>query len=117
MRWNSVTSIFLSGNDAHAASHREMRRQDPHASKADVDESPHGRQRQVRRSEGRASPPAQSTLSPQGIGITVTDGVVTLTGTVRTIADIERIATAAIAVSGVVHVRSDGVTCVDRRDA
>jgi CBS domain-containing protein len=54
---------------------------------------------------------------PPDIGITVTDGVVTLTGMVRTIADIGRVTTAAIAVSGVVHVRSDGLTCVDRRDA
>src|ERR1035441_8853736 len=53
-------------------------------------------------------------VEPPGIGITVTDGVVTLTGTVRTIADIARVTTAAIAVSGVIHVRSDGVTCVDQ---
>lgn len=56
-------------------------------------------------------------VEPPGFGITVTDGVVTVTGTVRTIADIGRVTTAAIAVSGVVHVRSDGVTCIDRRDA
>jgi CBS domain-containing protein len=54
-------------------------------------------------------------VEPPGIGITVTDGVVTLTGTVRTIGDIGRVTTAAIAVSGVVHVRSDDVTSVDRR--
>ena len=54
-------------------------------------------------------------VEPPGIGITVTDGVVTLTGTVRTTADIRRVTSAAIAVSGVVHVRSDDVTSVDRR--
>jgi CBS domain-containing protein len=56
-------------------------------------------------------------VEPPGFEITVTDGVVTVTGAVRTIADIARVTTAAIAVSGVVHVRSDGVTCIDRRDA
>jgi CBS domain-containing protein len=56
-------------------------------------------------------------VEPPGIGITVTDGVVTLTGTVRTTADIKRVTTAAIAVSGVVHVRSDDLTSVDRRDS
>jgi CBS domain-containing protein len=54
-------------------------------------------------------------VEPPGIGITVTDGVVTLTGTVRTTADIRRVTSAAIAVSGVVHVRNDDVTSVDRR--
>lgn len=54
-------------------------------------------------------------VEPPGIGITVIDGVVTLTGTVRTIGDIGRVRRAAIAVSGVVHVRSDDVTSVDRR--
>jgi CBS domain-containing protein len=56
-------------------------------------------------------------VEPPGIGITVTDGVVTLTGTVRTTADIRRVTTAAIAVGGVVHVRSDDLTSVDRRDS
>ncbi|MFI5287641.1 MAG: CBS domain-containing protein [Candidatus Dormibacteria bacterium] len=54
-------------------------------------------------------------VEPPGIGITVTDGVVTLTGTVRTTSDIRRVTTAAIAVSGVVHVRSDDVTSLDPR--
>jgi osmotically-inducible protein OsmY len=51
------------------------------------------------------------------MALVAADGVVTLTGEVRTIADIGRITTAAIAVSGVVHIRGDGLTCVDRRDA
>ena len=54
-------------------------------------------------------------VEPPGIGVTVIDGVVTLTGTVRTTGDIGRVTTAAIAVSGVVHVRSDDVSSVDRR--
>ena len=49
-------------------------------------------------------------VDPPGIAVSVADGVVTLTGTVGETRDVERLVTAAIAVSGVVHVRPDGLT-------
>jgi len=52
-------------------------------------------------------------IEPPGVGVTVEDGVVTLTGTVGTTRDAELVVTAAVAVSGTVHVRSDGLTVKD----
>ena len=49
-------------------------------------------------------------VEPPGMSVIVEDGIVTLTGTVSTPRDAELVVTAAVAVSGTVHVRSDGLT-------
>lgn len=55
---------------------------------------------------------AGADVEPPGVEITVTDGVVTLTGVARSAGDADRVVTAAIAVSGAVHIRHDALTVV-----
>lgn len=59
-----------------------------------------------------AASPAE--VEPPGVAVRVEDGVVTLTGAVRTPADAELVVTAAVAVSGTVHVRSEALEVRER---